>query len=133
MITLITGKKGSGKTKKLIDMVNSALQTTKGNVVVIEKGNALNNDIKYTARLLDAVEYKIEDYDSLYGFIAGLTAGNFDITDIFVDGVLRICNGDADAFGKLLEKIAALGGDVKYTFTVSADTLDLPDSVKKFI
>ncbi len=133
MITLITGKKGSGKTKKLIDMVNTALQTTKGHVVVVEKGNALNNDIKYTARLVDAVEYKIEDYSALYGFLAGLAAGNFDITDIFVDGIFRICGDSTDAFGELLEKLAALGGDVKYTFTVSADTLDLPDSVKKFI
>ena len=133
MIKLITGNKGSGKTKKLIEMVNEALSSTKGNVIVIEQGDKLKYDIKYTARLIDTDEYKIGGYDSLYGFIAGLAAGNFDITDIFVDGVLRICGDDKDALADMLDKIDALGNDTKYTFTVSADTLDLPESIKKYL
>ena len=133
MINLITGKKGSGKTKKLIEQVNAALADSKGNVVVIEQGFKLKNDIKYTARLVDTDEYKIANYDALYGLVAGLTAGNFDITHIFVDGVLRIGGDDFEAFSDLLIKVDALGGETKFVFTVSADAVELPDAVKKYL
>ena len=133
MINLITGKKGSGKTKKLIEQVNTALADSKGNVVVIEQGFKLKDDIKYTARLVDTDEYKIANYDALYGLIAGIAAGNFDITHVFVDGVLRIGGDDLDALAELLAKVDALAGDTKYVFTVSADAVELPDAVKKYL
>ncbi len=133
MINLITGKKGSGKTKKLIEQVNQALQTSKGHVVVIEQGDKLKYDVKYTARLIDTDEYRINGYDALYGFIAGLSAGNFDITDVFVDGIFRICGDDREALGEMLDKINALSGDKKYVFTISADITELPESVKKYL
>ena len=133
MINLITGKKGSGKTKKLIELVNTALDTTKGHVVVIEQGTKLRPDIKYTARLIDTNEYKIQSFDALYGFLAGIAAGNYDITDVFVDGVLRICSRDLDALGEMFGRLDEIDTGIKFTFTVSADTLELPESVKKYL
>ena len=133
MIKIITGKKGSGKTKKLIDLVNTALEQSKGNVVVIDQGKKLTYDIKYTARLIDADEYSINSYDSFYGFIAGITAGNYDITDIFVDAILRIAGRDYDEIAKMFDRINAVTGEkVTVTFTVSADDSDLPEAVLKF-
>lgn len=133
MIKLITGKKGSGKTKKLIDLVNTALEQSKGNVVVIDQGKKLTYDIKYTARLIDADEYSINSYDSFYGFIAGITAGNYDITDIFVDAILRIAGRDYDEIAKMFARIDAVTGEkVTVTFTVSADDADLPEGVLQF-
>ena len=90
MITLILGKKGSGKTKRLIDMCNAATAESKGNVVFIEKDSTLTYDISHKARLAVADEYGIRGFDSFYGFIAGMCAGNYDITDIFVDSTLKI-------------------------------------------
>jgi len=133
MITLITGKKGSGKTKKLIESVDAALQTSKGHVAVIAQGDTLKFDIKHTARLMNTDDYKISGFDAFYGFLAGLAAGNFDITDIFVDGILRIAGRDYERLGEFFDKVNLLESDIHFTFTVSADTLDLPDSVKKFI
>ena len=133
MINLITGKKGSGKTKKLIELVNTALDTTKGHVVVIEQGTKLRPDIKYTARLIDTNEYKIQSFDALYGFLAGIAAGNYDITDVFIDGVLRICSRDLDALGEMFSRLDKIDTGIKFTFTVSADTLELPESVKKYL
>ena len=133
MIKLITGKKGSGKTKKLLDIVNATLEQSKGNVVVIEQGNKLTYDIKYTARLIDANEYAINSYDAFYGFVAGLTAGNYDITDIFVDGILRIGGRDYDMLADALQRINAITGEkVTVTLTVSADDADLPEGVLQF-
>ena len=69
MLKLIIGKKGSGKTKTLISMVNDALNMTKGDVVCIEKGDKLKFDIRYQCRLIDAEEYLIDDGQSLFGHL----------------------------------------------------------------
>ena len=72
MIKLIVGAKGSGKTKAMIDMINDSVKTSKGNVVVVEKGMKLTYDIAPAARLIDLDEYKVSGGEMLYGFVAGL-------------------------------------------------------------
>ena len=134
MIKLIVGAKGPGKTKAMIDMINAAAETTNGNIVVVEKSMKLTYDISHKARLIDVDEYKINGYDALYGFVAGLMAGNYDITDLFVDGSLKIGGYDLEGFGVLLDQVNALAGDnVKVTITVSAEADTLPESVKKYM
>jgi len=108
MMKLIIGKKGSGKTKTLIDMVNSALDTTKGDVVCIEKGDKLKFDIRYQCRLIDAEQYAISDAQSLYGFIAGILASNHDVTDLFIDSALKICKNNTAEFDQFLQEVDAL-------------------------
>ena len=134
MIKLIVGTKGSGKTKAMVDMINNATQTTTGNVVVIEKCMNLTYHIDYKARLIDMDEYKISGYDMLYGFISGVLAGNYDITELYVDGILKVGGRDYEALGKSLAAVDALAGEnVKVIVTVSADEAELPDSVKKYL
>ena len=82
MVKVIVGLKGSGKTKQLIDSINSAIKNESGSMVCIEKGSALTFDIDYRVRLIDASEYSIGTYTFLKGFISGLHAGNFDISHI---------------------------------------------------
>lgn len=137
MIKLIIGKKGSGKTKLLIDKVNAAVQNTTGAVVCIEKGMQLTFEIDHKCRLIDADEYAIKGYDAFYGFVSGVLAGNYDIKEIFVDGILKIGEKDGakdyEGFGALLEKLyKQVPADITIFFTVSADQNDLPDSVLKF-
>ena len=108
MIKLIVGKKGSGKTKTLIELVNAALDTTNGSVVCIEKGNKLNFEINYKCRLIDTDEYLVTDGQSLYGFIAGILASNHDVTDIFIDSALKICQNDAESFDNFLTALDGL-------------------------
>ncbi|MDF2568223.1 MAG: hypothetical protein K0R90_1679 [Oscillospiraceae bacterium] len=134
MIKLIVGNKGTGKTKILIDMINHSLQTTSGNVICIEKGAKLTYDVDHSVRLIDAEHYNVEGYDVFFGFIAGLLAGNYDITEIYVDSILKIGGRDYDKLGELFEKVNAIAEQSKATivFTVSADESELPESVKKF-
>ena len=99
MIKLIVGAKGSGKTKAMIDMINDSVQTSKGNVVVVEKGMKLTYDIAPAARLIDLEEYKISGGEMLYGFLAGLMASNYDITDLYIDGILKVLNHDINRLG----------------------------------
>ena len=134
MIKLIAGKKGTGKTKILIDMMNDTAKSTKGNVVCIEKGAKLTYDIDHSIRLVDIEQYNISGYDAFYGFLAGMFAGNYDIKEVFIDSILKIGGADYDELGILLDKVAKLvGEEIIVAFTVSADSEDLPNSVKKYI
>ena len=134
MIKLITGKKGSGKTKILIDQINESVKATNGSVVCVEKGSTVRYSISRKVRWCDTEYYKVEGYDAFYGFIAGLLASNYDITHIYIDGILRITGRDYTALGKMLESIDKLTGeDVTVVFTISADAEDLSENVKQFI
>lgn len=133
MINLITGKKGTGKTKVLVEAIKESAAKATGNIVCIERGMKLTYDIPHSVRLADAEEYGVNSFDALYGFIAGLLAGNYDIQEIFVDGILKIGGRDYEALGAMLEKVSVLAKDVKLVFTVSADTEELPDRVKAYI
>ena len=133
MINLIPGKKGTGKTKILVDAIKKDAENATGNVVCIERGMQLTYDLPHNVRLADAEEYGINSFDSFYGFVAGLMAGNYDIQEVFVDGILKIGGRDYDALGNMLEKVAVLTKDVNVTFTVSADVDELPAKVKAFI
>ena len=84
MLKLIVGTKGSGKTKTMIDMIDKATKTTSGNIVVIEKCMKLTTEINHAARLVDVDEYGVVGADMLYGFVAGVLAGNYDITELFI-------------------------------------------------
>lgn len=137
MIKLIIGSKGSGKTKQLIERVNNAAASTNGAVVCIEQGMQLTLEIDHKVRLIAADEYAIKGYDAFFGFIQGVLACNYDIKEIFVDGILKIgaVDGKKDykGLGELLERIyKAVPNDVMVMFTVSADQSDLPDNVLKF-
>ncbi|MGD9560635.1 MAG: ATP-binding protein [Oscillospiraceae bacterium] len=133
MISLIIGDKGSGKTKQMVDMINESLKTASGNIVCIEKGMNLTYDLDHRCRLVDMGEYKIQGCEMLYGFIAGLLAGNYDIMEIYIDGILKVLDKDLDNLGKLLANLDVLGGEsVKFIVTVSTAPGNLPDSVKKY-
>ena len=134
MISLITGKKGSGKTKVLIDIINESVSTTRGCLVCIEKGETLRRSISYKVRWCGVEQFNINGCDAFYGFIAGMLAGNYDIKEIFVDGILKICGSDFCLLAEMFEKIEKLTGtDTKVIFTVSADKDELPDSLEKYI
>ena len=135
MIKLIIGLKGSGKTKTLISNVNEAIDVSKGCVVCLEKGDKLRFDIKYQARLIDVTEYDIVDAHGLQGFVAGLYASNSDITHLFIDSALKICDNDTAAFAAFVDVINAWAEkwNVEVLITSSIAEADLPESLKKYL
>ena len=128
MIKLIVGKKGSGKTKKLMELVNATALTSKGNVVCIEKGDTLTFSISHKARLIDIESYGVSGYGEYYGMLCGINAGNHDVTDIFGDATLRIGTRDYDELADFLDRVSALAEEshVNFIFTVSCDEAELP-------
>ena len=133
MIKLIVGKKGTGKTKQLIYMMNDSVAKVNGNIVCIEEGMESTFNVNSNIRLIDIDEYKIDSYDRFYGFFAGVLAGNYDIEQVYIDGLMRIGAKDLDEIGKLLELIDGVSGDKKVVVTISADEESLPDSIKKYL
>jgi ABC-type phosphate/phosphonate transport system ATPase subunit len=135
MTKIIIGVKGTGKTKILIDMINSALDSSKGSVVCIEKGDNLRLTVSHKCRLINSDEYLVTDAQSLYGFIAGLLASNHDITDMFIDATFRICQRDLEAFDKFIVEadtlVSKLG--VNLVMTLSMPTENATENIKKYL
>ena len=135
MVKAIVGLKGSGKTKQLIDSINTAIKTESGSMVCIEKGSALTFDIDYRVRLIDASEYDIGTYTFLKGFISGLHAGNFDISHIFIDGLYKLSgskdNDETAAFLAWCEEFGKVN-KLEFTISVSEDPANLPESITKY-
>ena len=136
MIRVIMGKKGTGKTKQMIDMINEAVQSEHGNVVCIEKGNKLTFDIHYQIRLVEASQYDMSSYDFLKGFISGLYAGNYDITHIFIDSLTKIVGSEATdhAVEEFLDWLNSFSekNNIKFTVTISADASLATEGIKKY-
>ena len=135
MIRVIMGKKGSGKTKQMIEMINNAVQTEHGNVICIEKGNKLTFDIHYQIRLVESSQYDIANYTALKGFVSGLYAGNYYITHIFIDSLTKIVGGQCDnETEKFLDWLNNFGEqhNIKFTITISDDESLAPEGVKKY-
>ena len=135
MVKLLMGLKGSGKTKKLVDMVCEAIENGKGDVVVIEKERKLTYDIPYQARLVDAGAYGIENYELLKGMLCGMHAGNYDITNIFVDNFFKLV-GDKSSdslvtFVKWLEMFSE-NEKVDFVLSISADPSEMSDELKPY-
>ena len=135
MIRVIVGKKGSGKTKQVIEMINSAVETEHGNVVCIEKGEKLMLDISHKIRLVEASEYDIADYTAMKGFISGLYAGNYDITHIFIDSLTKIigreCDFETEKFLDWLNNFSQKNG-IKFTITISDEESLMSEGIKKY-
>ncbi len=132
MVTLIIGKKGSGKTKKLIQLANEAVAKSSGNVVVVEKGAKLTYDVTHKARLIDTEIYGIHGYTMLLGFLSGICAGNYDVTDIFVDSTFKICPEATEGIEDFVKKLHDLSeeSEANITLLISSAETDLPAGIK---
>ena len=135
MIHLIMGLKGSGKTKKMRDSIEATLATASGDVVCIEYGKTLTYELNYRVRLVDSKEYGIKNSDMLKGLRSGLHAGNFDITNVYIDNLYKTIGNDraeGEAFVAWCADFAA-ANDMEITITVSDDPALASDVVKQYL
>ena len=135
MFHVIMGLKGSGKTKKMIDGINAAVAQAQGDVVCIEYGKKLTYDINYRVRLVDSKEYGINNLDMLKGFLSGLHAGNFDITNVYIDNLYKTIGSDRAAGESFITWCAefAQANNMNITITVSEDPAGVSEEVKKYL
>jgi len=121
MVRVLMGLRGSGKTKTMIAMIKQASKDESGCVIALERGRKLVTEIHArTARLIDMKEYDVRSYQVLRGFITGLYAGNYDITHVFIDSLIKIVNCDEmSELERFLEWMEKFGKQNSITFTVS--------------
>ncbi|MEA5002320.1 MAG: hypothetical protein VB081_02350 [Christensenella sp.] len=135
MIQLIYAPKGSGKTKRLIDLANAELNSTKGEVVFIDDDKRYMYDVAHQARFVDVKDFGIESGDALYGMLCGMVSQNYDIEAIFIDAFLKIVKMDVTELKGLMDKISSLceKNDCKAVIIISADPSEAPDFLKPYI
>ncbi|NLZ37132.1 MAG: ATP-binding protein [Clostridiales bacterium] len=135
MLKLIVGVKGTGKTKTIIALANKAVEESKGSVVFVEKGTKLIHEVNYRARLIDSEDFAVNSAEALYGFMAGIYASNHDVTHIFIDSALKICNNDIEQFTEFVKRTAMLGeaNNINFIFTSSLPLEDVPEELGKYI
>ena len=135
MVRVIMGVKGTGKTKQMIDLINSAVNVENGHVLCLAKDNKLMYDIKSDIRLVAANEYTINGYDGLMGFVSGLYASNYDITHIFINSLTKVAkvdiNVNTEKFLDWLEAFSEKNG-IKFTVTITADETTATEGIKKY-
>lgn len=135
MVKVIMGPKGTGKTKQMIDLINTAAGTEHGNVVAIAHDSKLTFDINYKIRLVETSDYDIPNYDTLKGFLYGLYASNYDITHVFIDSLNKLVStenkADVEAFLDWLEAFSQKTG-IKYTVSISEDESTASEGVRKY-
>ena len=135
MIQVIMGLKGSGKTKKLIDAISQAVANAQGDVVCIEYGKQLTYDVSYRVRLVNAKEYEINNADKLKGLLSGLHAGNFDITNVYIDNLYKTIGADranGEAFILWCAEFAQ-ANEMNITISVSDDAAEASEAVKAYL
>ena len=134
MIQIIFGKKGSGKTKRILDMANASVKEAKGNVLFIDDDKSYTLSLKPQIRFIDASEYSVKGEAPFYGFLAGILAGNYDISVIYIDAFLKLVKATPDElvdfFAKLETLVAGANCDVVLSF--SEDAANVPESIRKY-
>lgn len=136
MVKIIMGLKGSGKTKKLVELVKKAINEENGNVVCIEKDKNLTYDIPYQARLIHASDYGICTNEGFKGFVCGLHAGNYDITHVFIDNFFKMLDDSSnEAVEKILDEMEAFSekNGVKFTVSATVDPDAVSEGIKKYL
>ena len=135
MIQVIMGLKGSGKTKRLIQSINETVAQAAGDVVCIEYGQKLTYDVNYRVRLVDSKEYGITNADMLKGLLSGLHAGNFDITNVYIDNLYKTIGTDRAAGEEFLLWCAKFAevNNMEITITVSDDPAGASEAVRAFL
>ena len=135
MLTVLIGKKGTGKTKMMIDAANEAVKEAKGHLIFITDSKRYMYDLEREVRFIDTSEYDIAGEAALCGFIKGVIAGNHDNEYVFIDGVVRIAGKPATemaAFFYMLDKVAK-SNNLVVTVAVSAAKEELPDFITKYL
>ncbi|MFZ5975578.1 MAG: hypothetical protein ACOYU3_09295 [Bacillota bacterium] len=134
MLKILMGKKGVGKTKRIIQMANETSRDNKGNSVFIDDDNRYMFEIKRPVRFIDASEYNIDSAPMFLGFVAGLMANDYDLETLYIDGFLKIVNSEQlDSFGDFFKRLDKLTSDLNVIISIKGDPNDVPDDMKAYL
>ncbi|MEF9879779.1 MAG: twitching motility protein PilT [Clostridia bacterium] len=135
MIQVIAGKKGSGKTKRIIDMANKATQESTHDIVFIDDDNRYMFDLRHEVRFINAGEYDLVNDQMFMGFLYGAVAQNFDVGLIFIDAFKKLIKAELESTEWLFTRLEAVSEkhSVDFVISVSADPTELPAFIQKYV
>ena len=135
MIQVIAGKKGSGKTKRIIDMANTATQESKHDIVFIDDDNRYMFDLRHEVRFINAGEYDIANDQMFMGFICGAVAQNFDVGLILIDAFKKLFKADLASSEWLFQRLESISEkhSVDFVLSISEDVDDMPPFIAKYV
>ncbi|HHV13833.1 MAG TPA: twitching motility protein PilT [Clostridiales bacterium] len=133
MIQIISGEKGKGKTKILIDKANTEVRAAKGSIVYLDKSNKHMYELSNKIRLENVRDYFIENDSEFIGFICGIISGDHDLQAVFLDSFLKIANINENNFDTVYSKLEKISEQFKVDLilSISRNYEDLPDYMKK--
>lgn len=135
MIQLIVGRKGKGKTKHLLDKVNTEVKDIAGNVVYLDKSTKHMFELNNKIRLINVSDYMITNSDEFIGFICGIISQDHDLQQMYFDSFLKIACLEAEDLGKVIGKIEKISEKfhVDFVISISLDESELPENVRSNI
>ena len=135
MVQLIVGKKGKGKTKHLLDKVNSEVQNVSGNIVYLDKSTKHMYELNNKIRLIDVSSYMISNSDEFVGFICGIISQHHDLQQMYFDSFLKIACAEEIDIDPIINKLEAVSQKfgVDFILSISRDEAELPASYKEKI
>ena len=135
MIQVIAGKKGSGKTKRLIDLTNATAREAVHDVIFLDDDNRYMYDVDHKVRFINAEDYCVHSTDMFVGFVCGILSSNYDVGTIFIDAFLKLCRKDLAETEPVVNLLATLGAkqNVDFVLSVSADPEELPEFLKQYL
>ncbi|MDO4522870.1 MAG: twitching motility protein PilT [Eubacteriales bacterium] len=135
MIQIIAGTKGNGKTKFLLDKVNSEIKSVHGNIVYLDKNTKHMYELNNKVRLINVCDYGLENADEFLGFISGIISQDHDLEQMYLDSFLKIANLENADISATLDKLAAIGEKYQITFvlSVSTDVENLPENMRQHV
>ena len=135
MVELIVGKEGKGKTKQLLEKVNSEIKTASGNIVFLDRNDKHMFELNNKVRLINVSEYEFTNSSEFIGFVCGILSQDHDIEQMYIDAVLKVAKTDKNELTAVVKRLAAIGQkfNVKFTASVTLDASDLEDEIREYI
>ncbi len=135
MVSMIVGQKGSGKTKRMINLANDDVERLDGNIVYIDDDNGPMYDLNHDIRFMSMQEYPIATKEEFFGFVCGIISNNYDIQKIYIDGFLKVVDIDFENMKNYFAKYESLAekNNVKFVFSLNKNKESLPASIHKYI
>ena len=135
MVQMIIGKKGKGKTKQLLDKVNSSIKTANGNIVYIDKSSKHMLELNNKIRLIDASGYGLKNSDEFIGFILGIISQDHDLEEMYLDSFLNVAKLEGADITATIKELAMISENFKFNFvlSVSLDKTEVPADLAEYI
>ena len=135
MVELIVGKEGKGKTKQLLEKVNSEIKTASGNIVFLDRNDKHMFELNNKVRLINVAEYEFSNSSEFIGFVCGILSQDHDIEQMYIDAVLKVAKTDKSELTTVVKRLATIGQkfNVKFTASVTLDASELDDEIREYI